>query len=281
MDMTKIIQAVALNTRLSCQLLDVPESSYYDRMSRTASKRQLRHQELSQKITQLFKESKSIYGAPKIHHLLRKQGEKVSLKLVQKLMRKLSLKSIVTKKFKLAHASNDTIIRQNLVLTEPSEKNRVWSTDITYISTEQGWCYLSTIMDRYTKQIIAWDLDKHMTVDLVKRTLRKAIHYQGEAKSIILHSDQGSQYTSNEYEVLLEKYGITHSFSRKGYPYHNASLESWHGHLKREWTYRFKYKNFEEAYQSIFWYIEAFYNSKRIHQSLGYLTPNQFEQFTA
>ena len=78
--------------------------------------------------------------------------------------------------------------------------------------------------------------------------------------------------------VLLKYYGMTHSFSRRGYPYHNASLESWHGHLKREWVYQFKYKNFEEAYQSIFWYIEAFYNSKRIHQSFGYLTPNQFEK---
>lgn len=196
-------------------------------------------------------------------------------------MKELSFKSIVIKKFKPGRTSSDTIIRQNLVLTEPSEKNRVWSTDITYISTQQGWCYLSTIMDRYTKQIIAWDLDKHMTVGLVKSTLRKAIQYQGETESIILHSDQGSQYTSNEYEALLEKQGLSHSFSRKGYPYHNASLESWHGHLKREWTYRFKYKNFEEAYQSIFWYIEAFYNSKRIHQSLGYLTPNQFEKLTA
>ena len=82
-------------------------------------------------------------------------------------------------------------------------------------------------------------------------------------------------------QVLLKYYGMTHSFSRRGYPYHNASLESWHGHLKREWVYQFKYKNFEEAYRSIFWYIEAFYNSKRIHQSLGYLTPNQFEKVSA
>ncbi|MGO3420210.1 MAG: transposase, partial [Lactococcus cremoris] len=89
---------------------------------------------------------------------------------------------------------------------------------------------------------------------------------------------QGSQYTSHGCEKLLNLYGITHSFSQKESPYHNASLKSWHGDLKREWIYQFKYKNFEEAYQSIFWYIEAFYNSKRIHQSLGYLTPNQFEK---
>ena len=279
--MTKTIQIVALNVRVSCQLLGVAESSYYERISRISSKAQLKRQELARKITSLFHENKGIYGAPKIYQLLLKKGEKVGLKLVQKLMRELSLKSNVTKKFKPVHNSSDTINRKNLVLTEPIEKNQVWSTDITYISTKQGWCYLSTIMDRYTKQIIAWDLDKHMTVELVKRTLRKAIRSQGKTKSIMLHSYQGSQYTSNEYEMILEKHGFTHSFSRKGCPYHNASLESWHGHLKGEWTYQFKYRNFNEAYQSIFWYIEAFYNSKRIHQSLGYLTPNQFEKLTA
>ena len=136
-------------------------------------------------------------------------------------------------------------------------------------------------MDRYTKKVIAWDLGKRMTVELVQRTLNKAIKSQDYPEAVILHSDQGSQYTSLEYEELLKYYGMTHSFSRRGYPYHNASLESWHGHLKREWVHQFKYKNFEEAYQSIFWYIEAFYNSKRIHQSLGYLTPNQFEKVSA
>ena len=131
-------------------------------------------------------------------------------------------------------------------------------------------------MDRYTKKVIAWDLVKRMTVELVQSTLIKELESQNYPEAVILHSDQGSQYTSHEYEGTKKFW--THSFSRKEYPYHNASLESWHGHLTREWVYQFKYKNFEEAYQSILWYIEAFYNSKRIHQSLGYLTPNQFEK---
>lgn len=277
-DMTQTIQTLALNVRLSCQLLGVPESSYYDRIKRRPSKTKLRRQRLSLEIAQLFKDNRGIYGAPKIHHLLLKQGEKVGLKLVQKLMKRLQLKSVVIKKFKPGHSISDNINRKNLIHTEPTEKNKVWSTDITYIPTQQGWSYLSTIMDRYTKKIIAWDLDKRMTVELAQKTLNKAVKSQNKPESVILHSDQGSQYTSHEYEESIKHYGITHSFSRKGYPYHNASLESWHGHLKREWIYQFKYKNFEEAYQSIFWYIEAFYNSKRIHQSLGYLTPNQFEK---
>ncbi|WP_359976039.1 IS3 family transposase, partial [Kitasatospora sp. NPDC048722] len=275
------IQTLALNVRLSCQLLDVPESSYYERINRHPSKTQLRRQYLSLKISQLFNTNREIYGAPKIHHLLLKQGEKVGLKLVQKLMKQLQLKSVVIKKFKPGYSLSDHINRKNLIQTEPTKKNKVWSTDITYIPTQQGWAYLSTIMDRYTKKVIAWDLGKRMTVELVQRTLNKAIKSQDYPEAVILHSDQGSQYTSLEYEELLKYYGMTHSFSRRGYPYHNASLESWHGHLKREWVYQFKYKNFEEAYQSIFWYIEAFYNSKRIHQSLGYLTPNQFEKVSA
>jgi len=133
-------------------------------------------------------------------------------------------------------------------------------------------------MDRYTKKVIAWDLGKRMTVELVHRTLNKALESQNYPEAAILDSDQGSQYTSHEYEETTKHYGITHSFSRKGYPYCNASLESWHGRLKREWVYQFKYQNIEKSYQSIFWYIEAFYNSKRIHQSLGNLTPNQFEK---
>ncbi|MCT0447552.1 IS3 family transposase, partial [Lactococcus cremoris] len=151
------------------------------------------------------------------------------------------------KKFKPGYSLSDHINRKNLIQTEPTKKNKVWSTDITYISTQQGWCYLSTIMDRYTKKVIAWDLGKRMTVGLVQRTLNKAVQSQNKPKAIIIHSDQGSQYTSHEYEENINLYGMTHSFSRKGYPYHNASLESWHGHLKREWVYQFKYKNFEEA----------------------------------
>ena len=240
-DMAQTIQTLALNVRLSCQLLGVPESSYYERINRRPSKTQLRRQHLTLKIVQLFKVNRGIYGAPKIHHLLLNQGEKVGIKLVQKIMKQLQLKSVVVKKFKLGHSVSDGIDRKNLIQTEPKKINKVWSTDITYIPTQQGWVYLSTIMDRYTKKVIAWDLGKRMTVELVQRTLNKAMESQNYPEAVMLHSDQGSQYTSHEYEETIRNSGMTHSFSRKGYPYHNASLESWHGHLKREWVYQFKY----------------------------------------
>jgi putative transposase len=125
----------------------------YERINRHPSKTQLRRQYLSLKISQLFNANRGIYGAPKIHHLLLKQGEKVGLKLVQKLMKQLQLKSVVIKKFKPGYSLSDHINRKNLIQTEPTKKNKVWSTDITYIPTQQGWAYLSTIMDRYTKKV--------------------------------------------------------------------------------------------------------------------------------
>ena len=150
------------------------------------------------KIDQLFKANRGIYGAPKIHHLLLNQGEKVVIKLVQKIMKQLQLKSVVLKKFNPGHSVSDGINRKNLIQNEPKKINKVWATDITYIPTQQGWAYLSTIMDRYTKKVIAWDLGKRMTVELVQRTLNKAMESQNYPEAVMLHSDQGSQYTSHE-----------------------------------------------------------------------------------
>ena len=193
-------------------------------------------------------------------------------------MHEQGLKSVVNKKFKPAKNKSDNISRENLVVIEPHAMNQVWSTDITYIHTQnQGWVYLSTIMDRYSKKIIAWDISQRMTTDLVIRTLKKAIRVRGTSRGLLLHSDQGSQYTSQEYNQFLERYKIKHSYSCKGYPYHNASLESWHSHLKREWLYRHSIKDFNQAKHEIFWYIESFYNQNRIHQGRNYLTPNEFE----
>ena len=137
-DIAQTIQTLALNVRLSCQLLDVSESSYYEQINRHPSTTQLRRQYLSLKISQLFNANRGIYGASKIHHLLLKQGEKVGLKLVQKLMKQLRLKSVVIKKFKPGYSLSDHINRKNLIQTEPTKKNKVWSTDITYIPTQQG-----------------------------------------------------------------------------------------------------------------------------------------------
>jgi len=280
--MVRTIDSHGLNVKLSCELLEVSESSYYELKSRKQSVSQQRREALSEKISEIYHKTKGIYGAPKIHSDLLDSGIQVGLKTVQKLMKAQRLHSIVMKKFKPAHSPSDGSMRENLVPTEPTTKNQVWSTDITYIWTKvHGWCYLSTIMDRYTKKILAWRFGRRMKTDLVLDTLALAIAQEGLPEDLILHSDQGSQYTSLEYEDRLSALKIRHSFSRKGYPYHNAALESWHGHLKREWVYQHNYATFEEAKLDLFWYIEAFYNKKRKHQALGYLSPEQFEKLAA
>ncbi|WP_332373605.1 IS3 family transposase [Lactococcus cremoris] len=277
-EMIHMIQEEHLNITQSCLLFGLNRSSFYDQTQRKLSSSEQRRRTLTLEIKSIYEASKQIYGAPKIHHQLVQKGLTVGLKLVQKLMHEQGIKSVVNKKFKPERNKSDNLSRENLVVIEPNAMNQVWSTDITYIHTQtQGWVYLSTIMDRYSKKVIAWDISQRMTTDLVIRTLEKAIRVRGTSKGLLLHSDQGSQYTSQEYNQLLETHKIKHSYSRKGYPYHNASLESWHGHLKREWLYRYSIKDFNQAKHEVFWYIESFYNQNRIHQGLDYLTPNEFE----
>lgn len=277
--MLEMIRHEGLNVVVTCEIFKLNRSSYYEKLKRPISKSEQRRQFLSEKIREIYNDFEQIYGAPKIYDELISRGILVSKKLVQKLMKQMGLKAICEKKFRPGHSQSDNVSRENLVTTEATKINQVWSTDITYIHTlKHGWVYLSTIMDRYSKKIIAWEIDRRMTTDLVLKTIQKAIKARGITEDLILHSDQGSQYTSQEYNDFLETHHIRHSYSRKGYPYHNASLESWHGHLKREWIYRFVLKDFTEAKHKVFWYIESFYNQRRSHQSLSYLTPNQFEQ---
>lgn len=277
-EMIQMIQEEHFNITHSCLLFGLNRSSFYEKTQRNVSLTEQRRRDLATEIKTIYDDSKQIYGAPKIHHQLVQKGITVGLKLVQKLMQEQGIKSVVNNKFKPARNKSDNISRENLVVIEPTAMNQVWSTDITYIYTQtQGWVYLSTIMDRYSKKIIAWDISQRMTTDLVNKTLEKAIRVRGASKGLLLHSDQGSQYTSKEYNQLLESHEIKHSYSHKGYPYHNASLESWHGHLKREWLYRDSIKDFNQAKHEVFWYVESFYNQSRIHQGLNYLTPNEFE----
>ena len=213
--MAQTIQPLALNVRLSCQLLDVPESSYYERINRHPSKTQLRRQYLSLKISQLFNANRGIYGAPKIHHLLLKQGEKVGLKLVQKLMKQLQLKSVVIKKFNPGYSLSDHINRKNLIQTEPTKKNKVWSTDITYIPTHEGWLYLAVVIDLFSRLVVGWSMKSRITTDLVLDALLMALWRRNPKNKVLIHSDQASQYTSHEWQTFLKHHNLESSMSRR------------------------------------------------------------------
>jgi putative transposase len=211
---------------------------------------------------------------------LLKRNIKASLPRVARRMRLMGLRSIIVKKFKACSSSyknsnnNYTnIINQEFRALEPNTK---WVGDITYIYTEEyGWTYLATVMDLFDLKIIGWEYSTSMTDDVAIKAIEKAYNNRKPTKGLIFHSDRGSQYTSNKYELKLNELGITHSYSKKGYPYDNACMESFNSILKKEMVNHEKYKTFNEAKISLFEFIEGWYHTRRIHSSLGYLTPNQ------
>ncbi len=264
-----------------CSVLGISKSGYYKWLKRPKSDRQKHHEKLSKKILQTHLEYKQRYGSVKIAKTLKKRGVKVSERTVSRIMTKNNWKSCTVKKYKATtnskhqHPVSENVLDRQFKASKP---NQSWVTDITYIPTNEGWLYLATVMDLYSRKIVGWAMDKTMTKELVIAALKVAYKRQRPGKGIIHHSDRGVQYASSEYQKLLKQYHMTSSMSRKGNCYDNACIESFHGILKRELVYQTKYKTRKEARESLFEYIEFFYNSKRIHSTLNYLTPNEFER---
>ena len=195
-------------------------------------------------------------------------------------MKFIGLRSIVVKKFNhLGNSKTDNskeypnLLEQDFFASTPSEK---WVGDITYIYTkETGWTYLAIVMDLFDLKVVGWSYGLNMTDDLVIDAFNKAMINRGLSKGKIFHSDRGSQYTSNDFENLLEELEIKHSYSKKGYPYDNASMESFNAILKKEEVNVNTYETFKEARLAIFEFIEGWYNNQRIHSTIGYITPNE------
>ena len=226
-----------------------------------------------------FEKSKKRYGSPKIAKVLNNQGIKVSQKRVARRMKALGIKSIIVKKYnhkgnkKVDDTNKENLLDQHFKADKPSEK---WVGDITYIYTkETGWTYLAIVMDLYDLKIIGWSYSENMTADIVVDAFKKAKQSRKIEEEMIFHSDLGSQYTSNEFEKLLIENSVKHSYSKKGYPYDNASMESFNAILKKEEVNVNTYETFKEARIAIFEFIESWYNNTRIHGSNGYITPNQ------
>ncbi|PEY28146.1 IS3 family transposase [Bacillus cereus] len=268
------------SVHMMCQTLGIARSSYYQSQHKTESKRSRENKKLTKKIKQIHQDSKERYGAPKIHQTLLEQGVQVSIKRVQRLMKKENVRSIILKKYK-PHSSKSTVEeRTNLLEQDFSTTtiNEKWVADITYIHTQKdGWCYLASVMDLYSKKIVGYSFSRNMTTTLVVKALENAYYTQKPPEDLILHTDLGTQYTSQEFQTLLASFKIKPSFSKKGCPYDNACIESFHAILKKEEVYRTKYFTFEQANVALFQYIEGWYNRKRIHSSIGYKTPQAIE----
>ncbi|KZE72874.1 transposase [Paenibacillus elgii] len=264
-----------------CAVFGISRSGYYDWTRRKESDRSQRHEWLKKQIRRIFFDHRRLYGSKKIWETLKKQGVQVAEKTVARIMKELGLKSRTTKKYKATTNSKHNLPVAANVLNQQfqaSAPNQVWMTDITYISTDEGWLYLASVMDLYSRKIVGFHMDERMTKSLVIKALDQAYRLQKPRGEVLHHSDRGSQYASLEYQERLKKYKMKGSMSRKGNCYDNACIESFHSVLKKELVYLEKFKTRKEARERIFEYIACFYNGKRIHSSIGYFTPNQYER---
>lgn len=261
------------------KVLKLSKSGYYDFVKRKPSITKLRKEEITKLVKEIHHNSKQIYGAPKIAAILRNNGEVISDKYVGNIMRENNLKAHYIKPKTITTKNCDFSTELKNVLNRdfnPDKPNAAWCTDITYIWTyEDDFVYLTSVMDLFSRKIIAWTLSKTMEVREVLKCIEIAKERRQYDKALIIHSDRGSQYTSSKYRKLLED--IKASYSRKGNCWDNACIESFHALIKREHLYRYKIRNYHHAYQLVFEYIEGFYNTVRIHSHCEYQSPNDYE----
>lgn len=267
-----------------CDVLKVSSSGYYVARDRPPSRRAVRHERIKQSVVVAHADSHGIYGSIKVADQLRKRNdlESACRNTVATAMREMGLKGTVSKAFKptttQADPTNkpaDNRLDRDFTATAP---NRKWVTDITYLPTARGWVYLAVVLDLFGRKVVGWSIGNSLATELVSKALRRAIeNRRPEGKQLLHHSDRGCQYTSEAYQRTLRTLGITCSMSRKGNCYDNAAMERFFWSLKYEWTNAMLFADLNEAQLSVFKYIETFYNPVRIHQALGYLSPDQYE----
>lgn len=261
------------------KILGVSRSGYRAWQKRMPSDTQKRREAVKAKILDIYDESKQNYGAPKITKKLQQCGELISERTVGKYMKELGIKAQWVKPWTITTKDSDFSNKLQNILDEqfnPERPNAVWCSDITYIWATEGFVYLTSIMDLYSRKIIAWTLSETLEVSCVIETINKAKARRNTEQPLILHSDRGSQYVSNEYQKATGN--MQRSYSKKAFPWDNACIESFHSLIKREWLNRFKICNYRQAYRLVFEYIEAFYNTKRIHSHCDYISPDDFER---
>lgn len=267
-------------TDLLCTVLRVSRSSYYAWQRRPESKRAAANRKLLCYIKEAYKQGQRGYGYPRVCRELRRQGMPCSYKRVARLMRENGIRAKQSRKFKATTNSKHNLpvapnlLKRNFLATAPNQK---WVTDITYIPTREGWLYLAVMIDLYSRRVVGWSMDRRMTVDLVIDALQMALASRNVDAGLIHHSDRGSQYASAAYQAQLKRAGILCSMSGKGDCWDNAVAESFFHTLKVERVNHEDYQTREQAKASIFDFIEIFYNRKRLHSTLNYATPVEFE----
>lgn len=264
---------------LCCKLLGVHRAGYYHWQKRRSTQRSIEEKRLLELIMKHHQRSKGVYGLLRIHRAIRKEGIIVSKRRIHRLMKKHNIHSITAKKFKVTtRQAKGAEFSPNLLnqVFQASRENEIWTSDITYVWTQEGWLYLAIVQDLFNREEIGWSIMDRMTAEIVANAIQMALVNRKPVESLIFHSDRGSQYTSNKVRDILEHYGFRQSMSGSGNCYDNAITETFFSTLKKELIYLTKFETKEQARKAIFEYIEIFYNRQRLHSSLGYLSPIEF-----
>ncbi len=262
-------------------MLEVSTSGYYVWKERPKSRRRIDNEGLLIEIRRVFVENDENYGSPRVWDALRKNNFPCSLNRVARLMHINKIAAVQRRKFKATTNSKHNwpvapnVLERNFTTEGP---NKIWVSDITYVWTWEGWLYLSFVLDLYSRGVVGLAMSERITDDLTQSALKQAIGRRNPLAGLIHHSDRGSQYASGDYQALLKNHAITPSMSRKGDCWDNAVAESFVHTLKVEKVNRYRFKTRDEARSKIFEYIEMYYNRKRTHSSLGYLSPFDYEK---
>ena len=267
--------------KLLCEVMSVSRRGYYDWLSCPESKIEKQNQALAKVILRIFNENRQVYGAPRIHRALIDEGYHCSLNRVARLMRRSNIVPKTIRKFRVTTNSRKSSKPAfNLLNREfsPTQMNRVWASDVTYIPTREGWLFLAVVLDLYSRKVIGWSMSDRLTSCLAQQALMNALDQRCIDKGVLHHSDQGKEYYADDFQMLLKSNKMIGSMSRKGDCYDNAVVESFFHSLKIELVHQCDYYSREEAKVSLFDYIELFYNRKRMHSYLGYLSPVAFEK---
>ncbi|HFQ3272305.1 TPA: IS3 family transposase [Klebsiella pneumoniae] len=265
--------------RLLCRVLDVHPSGFYAWLQQPHSQRHQADLRLTGQIKQFWLESGCVYGYRKIHLDLRDSGQQCGVNRVWRLMKRVGIKAQVGYRSLRARKGEASIVSPNRLQRQfnPDAPDERWVTDITYIRTHEGWLYLAVVVDLFSRKIIGWSMQSRMTKDIVLNALLMAVWRRNPENQVLVHSDQGSQYTSHEWQSFLKSHGLEGSMSRRGNCHDNAVAESFFQLLKRERIKKKIYGTREEARSDIFDYIEMFYNSKRRHGSSEQMSPTEYK----
>lgn len=264
-----------------CSVLEVSPSAYYQWLQAKPSQRRIANTLLDKDIIDIFTKNRGRYGARRITEELRAQGQMTGKNRVKKRMSTLELKALAKRKWKATTDSKhslpiaDNLLDRDWSTTGPNQK---WVTDVTYVWTQEGWLYLATVMDLYSRAIIGWALQRSLETALISEALQKALWKRKMPTGVLVHSDRGSQYCSKEYQKLLKDNGLICSMSRKGNCWDNAPMESFYHTLKLELVqFTLGFKTRAEACRVIIEYIEEYYNKERRHSAIAYQVPFVFE----